>query len=322
MFMKKHLHAVGSKCMLLLTALTIQQAVHAQVGLFNRAEFGATIAPSNFLGDLGGNYGKGTTFLKDNNLSQTKVFVGLHFTGYPAEWFGTRFALNYGTVSGDDAAIEGKGGMEEFRKMRNLSFRSHIWEAFAAAEIYPTVFLEQDPSDLFHKFRPYGVLGVGVFNFNPMAKDPANGNYVSLKGLSTEGQGFAEYPDRPEYKKTQIMLPMGGGVKYFVNESFSISFELMLRKTFTDYIDDVSNTYINPALFDKYFGAGTPKAELAKRMADRTDNSSSLRTAEGDKRGTPTNNDSYFTGGLKLAFTLGGNNNPYGRSMRCPTIRY
>ncbi len=320
--MKKHLHAVGSKCMLLLTALVIQQSVHAQVGIFNRAEFGATIAPSNFLGDLGGNYGKGSTFLKDNNISQTKLFAGIHFTGYPQEWLGVRFALNYGSVSGDDATIESKGGMEEFRKLRNLSFRSHIWETFVAAEFYPTVFLENDPSDLFHKIRPYGVIGVGLFNFNPQGKDPLNGQWVNLRGLSTEGQGFNEYPDRENYKLTQVMLPMGAGIRYFLNDQVSLSLEVILRKTFTDYIDDVSTTYIDPKLFDNNFGTGSAKAELAKRMADKTQNTQALRTDPGAQRGTPTNNDSYFTGGLKLSFTLGGNNNPYSRSMRCPTIRY
>lgn len=318
--MKKHLQAVGSKCMLLLSTVIFSQLTFGQVGIFNKAEFGVTIAPSNFLGDLGGNYGKGTSFLKDNNFSQTRMFFGVHFSGYPMDWLGLRAAANYGSVSGDDAVITGKGGLEEARKMRNLSFKSNILEAFVAAEIYPTVFLEQDPSDVYHKIRPYAVGGVGVFHFNPKSKDPASNNYVSLKGLSTEGQGFSQMPDRKQYSLTQIMLPMGAGIKYFLNDNVSLSLEIVMRKTFTDYIDDVSTTYIDPTLFDQNFGAGTYKAQLAYRMADKR--ATSLGNSRGgDKRGTPTNNDSYYTAGFKLSFTL-GNSDPYSKSMRCPTIRY
>ena len=75
-------------------------------------EAGFTMAPSNFLGDLGGNPGKGGTLLKDNNLSNTKLLVGAHINLFPTEWYAIRFALNYGTIAGDDALIKGKGGEE------------------------------------------------------------------------------------------------------------------------------------------------------------------------------------------------------------------
>ncbi|HET9278396.1 MAG TPA: hypothetical protein VFN95_09410, partial [Flavitalea sp.] len=44
-------------------------------------EAGITVGPSNFLGDLGGNIGKGTTFLKDNNIPLTKLMFGAYL-GY------------------------------------------------------------------------------------------------------------------------------------------------------------------------------------------------------------------------------------------------
>ena len=64
----------------------------------------------------------------------------------------------------------------------------------AAVEFYPTVFMEQY-EDLKGKFRPYGIIGVGVYHFNPKTQDK-NGNWVALQPLHTEGQGFPEYPDR------------------------------------------------------------------------------------------------------------------------------
>ena len=94
--------------MLAISAVLLTQSSFAQVGLFNKAELGLTIAPSNFLGDLGGNVGKGTGFLKDNNFSQTRIFFFFFLTGYPAEWLCLRLQGNYGTISGDDAIISDK----------------------------------------------------------------------------------------------------------------------------------------------------------------------------------------------------------------------
>src|SRR5574343_62061 len=120
-------------------------------------EAGITVAPSNFLGDLGGNIGRGTTFLKDNNFQLTKMMFGGFFAYHPSEWLGFRVAVNIGTLEGDDAIIKGKGGLEEARRIRNSNFKSSLKEAFVAAEIYPTVFLEYDQQDVFHKIRPYGL---------------------------------------------------------------------------------------------------------------------------------------------------------------------
>jgi hypothetical protein len=132
--------------------------------------------------------------------------------------------------------------------------------------------------------------------------------------LHTEGQGFAEHPDRKEYKLTQMNLPLGIGVKYFLSETVNLSFEIIHRKTFTDYIDDVSSNYIDPALFNTYLPAA--QAQLATRMA----NKSAGRFGAGEKRGTPSNNDAYYSAGFKLGVRLGGNSR-YGNSTSCP-IRF
>jgi hypothetical protein len=281
-------------------------------------EAGITVGPSNFLGDLGGNMGKGTPFLKDNNIQTTKLTFGAFATYHPNEYVGVRLAANIGSLEGDDAVIKGKGGLEEARKIRNSNFKSHLYEGFIALEVYPTAFLEFEPSDIFHKLRPYGLIGVGVFNFKPKGQDPVTGNWVELQPLRTEGQGFPEYPDRKEYKLTQLNLPMGVGVKYFLSESVNLSLEIIHRKTFTDYIDDVSTDYINPSLF--YSNMSLPTAQLAQRMANKSIPSASSPNGfvEGNKRGTPTNKDAYYSVGFKLGFRL--SNDRYGNSTRCPVV--
>lgn len=319
--MKQTLHSFRGKCsVFLLCASLFSFSAFSQLSAGTYWEGGVTIAPSNFLGDLGGNAGKGSTFLKDNNFNQTKFFAGAFVAVHPSELFGARFSLNYGRLSGSDAVIKGKGGLEEARRLRNLNFKTSILEATLVGEIYPTVLFEADPTDVYHKIRPYGVAGIGAFRFNPKGQDPGTGQWVDLAPLRTEGQGFAEYPDRKPYKLTQLNIPLGLGIKYYVSDNFSLSFEIIHRKTMTDYMDDVSTDYIDPNLFYNYL----PASQAA--IADRTYNKSPLRTMNsgfnvGDKRGTKENNDAYYTAGFKLSWRL-FSGDAWANSTRCPVIRY
>lgn len=314
--MKRNLHFLGNRCILfLLTTALFSQKTFSQSRL---VDAGITIGPCNLLGDLGGNLGKGTTFLKDNNISQTRIMAGAHLTVSLKNWLSVRASLNQGGLSGDDAAIKGKGGEEEARKVRNLNVKTSITELFVAAEVFPTVFFEQSPEDNYHKLRPYGVIGIGGFRMNPKGRDPLTGEWVALKPLHTEGQGFPG-TGRKEYGLFQLNIPMGIGVRYYVSETFNISLEVIHRKTFTDYIDDVSTNYINPSLFYAHLPAD--QAAVAERMADKR-NTGIGSTVGGDKRGTATNNDSYYSVGFKLGFTLFGGDRGYRNSTRCPILRF
>jgi len=315
--MKQFLHSVWRCSLLLLvTAGSCITSFGQNTESSSFFEAGISLGPSNFLGDLGGNAGRGTKFIKDNNFPMTKFIFGAYLTYQPNEWLGFRLALNRGTIGGDDAIIKGKGGLEEARKYRNSDFRSRITEAMILAEIYPTVFLEGDPTDVWGRLRPYIAIGAGIFHFNPQGTDPKTGAWVDLKPLHTEGEGFAEYPGRKEYKLTQVNIPMGIGAKYFLSESMNLSLEILHRTTFTDYIDDVSTTYIDPASF--YAHMPLAQAQLAERMANKSGNNGATTPyAAGSKRGTATNNDAYFSVNVKLGFRLGRGGNDYS-STRCP----
>jgi hypothetical protein len=296
--MRKKFYFEPIVLMLLIALVPTGKSKAQSVFFLNRKfEVGLNIGPSNFLGDLGGNFGRGKTFLKDNNVEFTKVITGGYIAYYPTEWIGIRFSGQKTIIQGDDDVIDRKGSWEERRKDRNLSFRSPLLEGYLAAEFFPTVFFEYDDY-LEKKLRPYLVAGVGVFKFNPQAN--LNGLWVDLQPLHTEGQGFPEYPDRKNYKLTQICFPTGLGVKYYVSETFSIGIEAIHRFTRTDYIDDVSTRYINPTLFDLHL---TPeKALQAKQLNDR-------RLANygtiGRRRGDPTEKDGYYSLALKLNWRLG-----------------
>lgn len=53
-----------------------------------------------------------------------------------------------------------------------------------------------------------------------------------------------------------------------VSERVNTSIELLYRKTFTDYIDDVSTEYMDPNDFDKYLT--TQDALIARQIHDKT----------------------------------------------------
>ncbi len=280
--------------------------------------------------DQRGLHALGVTGQGDGRLLALAGAVELTMAGHADVAGLAHGGLVFGRLEGADSVIDGKGGMEETRAARNQHFRSSLVEVFVAAEFYPTVFFEQDPSDVTHKFRPYAMVGVGAFRFNPKGQyvDP-NGNktWVELKPLRTEGQGMANHPDRPEYNLTQINIPYGIGLKYFFSDKFNLSFEIVSRKTFTDYIDDVSTTYIADQDFYDYFGAGSATADIARQMANKSAfaNGGNYRPSygPGNKRGTPTNNDAFYSTTLKFGIRFGGDGNrSFLKSTRCPVIRF
>lgn len=294
----------------------------SQIGAANgKIEIGIGVGPSFFLGDLGGTRGTGKGFVKDVNFPFTKLMKGFYLNVYPAEWLGFRFAANLGELEAFDSILTDHGGDENYRKARNLDFRSKLSEAYGAIEFYPTVLFEKY-SGLLNKIRPYGVIGLGVFHFNPQGQyTNPNGSktWVDLQPLRLEGQGMAEYPDRKPYSLTQLEIPMGFGVKYYVKENFYVGFEVLHRKTFTDYVDDVSTTYIDPNLFDYYL---TPsQAAIAKQMYYKGNqvNSSVNRPYLDEQRGDPKQNDAFFSGIIRLGWRIGGGlDGKLKKQLKCP----
>lgn len=302
---------------------TISQSITLGNG---KVEAGLAFGPLFFLGDLGGNHGIGTDFLKDVNFPLTKISKGLFVNIYPAEWLGFRIAINQGVLEGYDNIIKDKGGAESFRKQRNLQFKSNMFEAYAATEIYPTVFLERNDG-LQGKLRPYGLAGFGIFKFNPKGEYfEANGSskWVELAPLRTEGQGFAEYPDRKPYKLMSFEMPLGAGFKYYFQENKYVGFEVVHRKSFTDYVDDVSTNYIDGNLFDQYLSPGD--AAMARQLHYRENfvpNAPQQRPDINEQRGDPSDNDSFFSSVIRFGWRLNDNNSPSGRAakqMRCPSF--
>jgi hypothetical protein len=283
-----------------------------------KLELGLGIGPMFFLGDLGGAAGIGKTFVKDLDLPLTKLCKGLYLNYYPTEFIGLRLAGNLGHLEGNDAEAPAKGGAEEDRKYRNLHFKSKISEAYAAIEFYPTYFFEKYDG-LQGKLRPYFLGGIGIYHFDPQTKD-TDGSWVKTAPLRLEGQGFPEYPDSKPYKLTQKNVLAGFGFKYYIKENAYIGFEILHRKLFTDYVDDVShNYYIDPIYFDQYLPAAD--AVKARRLYYRGIYSfpASRPYEEFAERGDPKDNDAYFSSILRFGWRIGGGDTR-NKQLKCPVF--
>jgi len=212
-----------------------------------------------------------------------------------------RLEGTFGKISGNDNVLIGITDIAKERYNRNLNFRSYITDITAMFEIHPLYIFVDWPAKESTPPRtsPYLLGGIGYFSFNPQTKLVGSNSYIDLQPLHTEGQGFAE-SGKADYKLNQLNLPLGAGVKYELTPLINLRAEIVYRKTFTDYIDDLSTVYADPAWFDKYL---TPqKAGLAKQLYSRQINP---YTGPGGKRGTEKNNDAYFTANLKISLIIG-----------------
>ncbi len=323
---------VGKAVLLSTICLSLLGKSYSQAFIFGNEkvkwEAGINFGPSFFLGDLGGNAGKGTPFLKDINLEFTKLMKGAYITMYPSRIFGIRLSAGLTYLEGDDAVINTNGINELWRRQRNLDFKTNVWEANACVELFPTMIFNTNTEDE-PRFRPYGLIGVGVFHFNPqgsLTDSRGNKSWYYLHPLRLEGQGMAEYPYSQPYKLTQLNIPMGGGFKYFVSDRVNVSMELLYRKTFTDYIDDVSKKYIDPKSFAKYLSAAD--ASLATKLSDKAIGiiyPGMTRYPAGTQRGDLKDGDTYFSVIAKVGFRLGpiyesSFARRAARQTRCPSV--
>jgi hypothetical protein len=180
---------------------------------------------------------------------------------------------------------------------RGLHFRSPVYELSGQLEFN---FLPYQPGNPLYTWTPFIYTGVSIFHFNPQAEN-TEGEWVDLQELGTEGQGTRTFEERELYSLTQFSIPLGGGVKIAINKSFNIIFEYSARKTFTDYLDDVSTTFVgsSPGPASSYPVDMSNEAEF---MSDP------LGThLAGDQRGDPDKKDWYSFVGITLSFKLNNN---------------
>jgi len=247
-----------------------------------RNEIGLFLGTSYYLGDLN----------PSKQFFLSKPAGGLVYRYV----FDRRWAIKmtglYGSVAGDDSKAK-------FNVERNLSFKSPIFEVSSQLELnflpYATGNTEKD------YFTPYIFGGVSIFSFNPKAN--YNGTWYNLQPLGTEGQGTSMYPDRKSYSLTKLSFPFGLGFKYSIGKNVCIGAEWGLRKTTTDYLDDVSTTYADPVILS------AENTSISAILADR----SASPNLTDSQRGNSGTKDWYSFAGAFVTFKFKA-----GGSKTCP----
>jgi hypothetical protein len=261
--------------------LFFHQFTFAQESLFEH-ELGISGGLANYYGDLNENFGiqgigpSASIFIRNN--------------------IGTRFAIK-SMVSYMNFSASDKNASSEYLRNRNLSFRSDVFEIALLGEIN---FLDFVRSIYYKKqgytFSPYLTFGTDVFFFNPQAY--YNGRYYDLQPLGTEGQTDYDYTGRSKYKLFNFSIVYGGGFKYHVAKNLSVGLDFLIRRTFTDYLDDVSTTYV-PVI-------SLPLADkgIAYHLADRSGEVGKSIGEAGRARGSNTSNDDFASLSISLSWVF------------------
>jgi hypothetical protein len=211
-------------------------------------------------------------------LSQAKLTGSIGLRYDISEHVTARGFFTISTLMGSD-----RNNKSAQLRQRNLDFHSRILEFELGAQY--NIF------SLNNKWwTPYLFAGVGYFNFNPATQTNA-GDKVFLRGLSTEGQGFAN--GRTPYNLWQFMIPLGFGAEYAVTEDLRIGLEFGYRATFTDYLDDVSKGYIDENVL---------RANRGQQAVDLAYRGTGTYPVADTRRGNPDNKDAYYF--VQLTVTL------------------
>lgn len=260
----------------LFTSAVLSAQKNVEVGLF--------LGASNYTGDM-----------TESRFQEMNFAGGLILRYNPNPNISVRGNVFYGTINGDD-----KNFSDKDKQRRNLNFTSPLFE-FSGQIEWNLFGFDAIGTKGKRGFTPYIFGGVGIFKFNPKTK--LDGEWVELQPLGTEGQGTTPLQDRKKYALTQASLPFGVGIKFRLAPRFVVGIEYGPRFTFTDYLDDVSLTYVNPAILQAQYG------DRSRRLSNRTDpfeekGPYDVITQKGQARGDRVYRDWYTFTGVTLTYTI------------------
>lgn len=284
------------KCIVSLLILFVSlEAVKAQTEYSNvqQGEFGITVGAAHYFGDLN----------TRGKLNRPKPAVGIFYRKQFNNYLALRVSAHYLQLGYSDIY-----STNLYQQTRNLSFNTDVMEFAVQGDFN---FFKYIPGDPEHSFTPFATLGAGVFSYNPYAF--LDGKKVFLRPLGTEGQNIgyrgADGKVRKPYGSIAVCFPIGFGLKYSLNNNLNLSFLISHRLTTTDYIDDVSTTYVG---IDK-FPATNGKPSIAGVLQDRSIDKSAAIGAEGRQRGLSNQNDQYIIAEIGLSFNIS--------TYKCPSAR-
>lgn len=234
--------------------------------------------PKTFSFDAGILAGK-TAYIGELSMNNMPYAAGMFYRMTINNSVGFKAAINYGEVNGSSHGSEA---------WKNFSFSSEIIEFSIQTEINLVNFEKR-------KVVPSIFFGLSVFQFNPKASivDSINGLSYSydLQPLNTEN---LEEP----YKRTQLAIPFGIAVKKIVLDKWVVGIELGVRKTFTDYLDDVSGFYAD---YDNFENATAAYFSDPSRTIVSDDGETTYDYQKLGSRGNQYNKDWYIFMGINIS---------------------
>ncbi|WP_199117042.1 DUF6089 family protein [Pedobacter sp. ASV28] len=237
-------------------------------------EVGAQVGGAGYIGDLNPDHP-----LKISGLAAS-LFVKANLD---PNW-AIGFHYNFGKIKADDA----KSTYPQFRD-RNLNFYSNLNEFTFMVDFN---FLDYFAGGGFKRFSPYLYTGIGTVIFNPKTK--YMGKEYELALYTTEGQ-------EKSYKTYALVIPYGAGVKYNFSEKWSLLGNIGYRNAYTDYLDDVSGSYPDPADFANNGSVG----QIQKALSDRSGEKTGVYIGAKDtQRGDFRKRDTYMFVGIGITYTF------------------
>lgn len=275
-----------NRLLTVLSVLLFTASANAQ-NFYTWKEYGISFGGTQYFGDLNENYG----------FKYVRPVFGPFIRFHATPHIAFRGTLSYTKLGYDDAFNTNN----QFNLQRNLSFRTDVIEIAAQAEFN---FFRFSTGETGSRFTPYLTGGIGAFYYNPYTT--YQGKKYYLRPLGTEGQNVGY--DKRKYGPVSVCFPIGAGVKYWVRPGFNIGFEVADRFTLTDYIDDVSTTYVGADKFPNDPNNPNPAYALQDRSVEGGAGTPLGRT--GKQRGNSASKDQYLYFIINLSFQL--------KTYRCP----
>ena len=236
-------------------------------------EFGVGFGTFYYLGEL-------------NQKHFPQIDPGLHlsFRTNISRRIGFNFSFSQGKIQGADSLSD-----IAFNQNRNLHFQSKIQELSVVFEIN---YFDYQLGNKKYPISPYIYFGVSAFHFNPKASADGGGDLRELQTIGTEGQNLE---GGSPYNLFNFAIPFGIGLRLNLVKKLGITVFAGMRRTYTDYLNDVSGVYANPQDF----------APEDRVFVDRSiDPAFEDGTNTGLQRGNPENKDWYTHTGIMLSFKI------------------
>lgn len=258
-------------------------------------EFGVLAGASQYLGDLNPKF----------SFKQTRYAVGGLYRYNFNNRTALRVGVTYSLISGSDSKINKS---DPYKYLRNLDFNSQIitLEGLFEINFFKYILGSKD-----HRWTPYMYAGLSMFYYNPITN--FRGDRIKLESVGTEGQKNQNIEGKKGYSNYSLAIPFGGGIKFALNNNWSLNVDISSRRTFIDYIDDVSGIY--PNFEDDGFGYYDPNTgeNIGILLSDRSQEISTTPIGRyGQQRGTSKDRDRFNFYSIGITYTI--------RTSKCPTF--